>query len=176
MKRTKKFVAVVLCAISMLFLLSACVSEESSYTTELKSNIFEKYGLPDVENFFEYSQLKEIYEMRDNPDLICYWYTKNDYTGKWIYQGTCIGYGIPYGAAITAPSSFQKISGMNWDIAPQAEPNGLYTESVVTTATWILGTDENGDIKPIYTESEIMVSQFKIEARLCEDWSVPADY
>ena len=84
--------------------------------------------------------------------------------------------GIPFPSMKKAPESYQKISGMNWDKAPQAEPNGLYTESVVTTATWILGTDENGDIKPIYTESEIMVSQFKIDARLCEDWSIPTDY
>lgn len=39
--------------------------------------------------------LKEIYEMRDNPDLICYWYTKNDMSGKWVYQGECVGYVMP---------------------------------------------------------------------------------
>lgn len=176
MKKTMKLMALLLCCVIVLGLMAGCVSKESEYTSDLKSDLFNKYGFPDVENYFEYSQLKEIYEMRDNPNLICYWYTKNDYTGKWIYQGTCVGYGIPYGAAITAPESYQKISGMNWDVAPQAEPNGLYTESVVTTATWILGTDETGDIKPIYTESEIMVSQFKIDARLCEDWSIPTDY
>ena len=176
MKKTTKLATLLLCCVVMAGLMIGCVSKESEYTSELKNDLYNKYGFPSVENYFEYSQLKEIYEMRDNPDLICHWYTKNEYTGKWIYQGTCVGYGIPYGAAITALESYQKISGMNWDKAPQAEPNGLYTESVVTTATWILGTDENGDIKPIYTESEIMVSQFKIDARLCEDWSIPTDY
>ena len=171
-----KIVALALCAVLMVGTLVGCASKESQYTTELKNNIFEKYGLPDVETFFEYTQLKEIYEMRDNPNLLCYWYTRNDMTGKWIYQGSCIGYGIPYGAAITAPEAYQEISTMNWGTAPQAEPNGLYTDSVVTTATWILATDENGDIKPIYVETAITVSQTKLDARLCEDWSIPSDY
>ena len=171
-----KIVALALCAVLMVGLLAGCVSKESEYTTELKNNIFDKYGLPDVENFFEYTQLKEIYELRDNPNLICYWYTRNDMTGKWVYQGPCIGYGIPYGASITAPSGYQKISGMNWDVAPMAEPNGLYTDSVVTTATWILPITENGDLKPIYVETAITVSQTKLDARLCEDWSLPSDY
>ena len=123
-------------------------------------------------------QLKEIYEMRDNPNLICYWYTKNEYTGKWIYQGTCIGYGIPYGAAITAPESSQEArgGGSYWNIVPLAEPNGLYTESVVTTATWILTTNDSGEIAPTYVESEISVSQTKMDARLCENWSIPDNY
>lgn len=171
-----KAIALILCAIVTVGALSSCASKESQYTTELKSNIFDKYGLPDVEHFFEYTQLKEIYEIRDNPNLICYWYTRNEYTGRWIYQGTCIGYGVPYGASITAPEAYQKISGMNWGVAPQAEPNGLYTDSVVTTATWILSTDSDGNIKPTYVETPITVSQIKLDARLCEDWSIPSDY
>lgn len=175
-----KIIAMVLCAILMIGLLSGCYesSEETKYTEDLKQRIMDQYGFPEVTNFFEYTQLKEIYEMRDNPNLVCYWYTKNEYTGKWIYQGTCIGYGIPYGAAITAPSSYQKAlqNVHDWEILPLSEPNGLYTESVVTTATWILTTNEEGDIAPTYVESEITVSQMKLDARLCEDWSLTPDY
>lgn len=100
-----KIVAIALCAVLMTGILAGCMydSEETQYTNELKDQIQDSIGFPNITNFFEYSQLKKIYEMRDNPNLICYWYTKNEYTGKWIYQGTCIGYGIPYGAAITAP-------------------------------------------------------------------------
>lgn len=174
--KKNKIIATIMCAILMIGLLGGCRSEESKYTTELKNQLFERFGFPDVDNFFEYNQLKEIYEMRDNPNLICYWYTRNDYTGKWIYQGKCVGYGIPYGAAITAPEAYQKIATGTFDTAPQAEPNGLYTDSVVTTATWILATDETGDIKPIYVETAITVSQTKLPAILCEDWSIPSNY
>ena len=131
---------------------------------------------PDVSNFFEYSQLKEIYEMRDNPNLVCYWYTKNDMSGKWVYQGTCIGYGIPYSASITAPESLQRLQYVGWERLPLAEPNGLYTDGLSTSATWVLTTDSDGNITPTYVESEITVTQAKMDARLCEDWSIPDNY
>lgn len=171
----KKVIYILVSAITMMILLCGCMSKEAQYTTELKNDIAEKIGLPEVDSYFEYSQLKEIYEIRDNPNLICYWYTRNEYTGKWIYQGPCIGYGIPYGASITAPEAYQHLATGVWETSPMSEPNGLYTNSVVTTATWIL-TSENGDIKPQYVESPIMVSQSKIDARLCEDWSLTPDY
>ena len=150
--------------------------EEAAYTSQLQSQISASIGKPDVSNYFEYSQLKEIYEKRDNPNLICYWYTKNDYTGKFIYQGKCVGYGIPYGASITANEVPDYTSYQDNAHLKQAEPNGLYTESVVTTATWILSVTENGEINPTYVESEITVSQTKIPASKCEDWSLGDNY
>ena len=174
MKKTMKIAALLLCTVMMTCLMTGCYerTEETQYTDELKKQISDMYGFPDVSNFFEYSQLKEIYEMRDNPNLICYWYTKNDMTGKWIYQGTCIGSGIPYSASITAPES-PLYSGLT---LPLAEPNGLYTNGLSTSATWILTTDAKGNITPTYVESEITIGQTKMEARLCEDWSIPSDY
>ena len=150
--------------------------EEKAYTEQMQSQIAASIGKPDVSNYFEYSQLKEIYEKRDNPNLICYWYTKNDYTGKWIYQGKCVGYGIPYGASITANEVPDYTSYEDNAHLKQAEPNGLYTESVVTTATWILSVTEEGEINPTYVESEITISQTKIPASKCEDWSLGEDY
>ena len=58
---------------------------------------------------------------------------------------------------------------------PLAEPNGLYA-SPSTSATWILTTDKDGNITPTYVESEITVSQSKLDTRLCEDWSIPENY
>lgn len=178
MKNVMKIAALFLCAIMMACLMAGCMyeTEETQYTDELKNQISDMYGYPDVSNFFEYSQLKEIYEMRDNPNLICYWYTKNDMSGKWVYQGTCVGYGIPYSASITSPQSLQRLPHVSWEILPLAEPNGLYTDGLSTSATWILTTDANGNITPTYVESEITISQAKLEARLCEGWSIPSDY
>ena len=68
------------------------------------------------------------------------------------------------------------VSSYGYYTIPQAEPNGLYTNTVTSSATWILTTDADGNIKPTYVESEITVSQSKIDARLCEDWSLPDDY
>ena len=177
MKKCKVIVAL-LCAVLMVSMLTGCMNEsnETRYTDELKDQISNMYGYPDVSNFFEYSQLKEIYEMRDNPNLVCYWYTKNDMSGKWVYQGTCIGYGIPYSASITAPESLQRLQYVGQERLPLAEPNGLYHDGLSTSATWVLTTDSDGNITPTYVESEITVTQAKMDARLCEDWSIPDNY
>lgn len=165
-------------------------SRENAYTQSLMEQAASIVGYPDITNFFERAQLKEIYEMRDDPSLICHWYTKNEMTGKWIYQGTCIGYGIPYGTSITQTDTLQHaalpaltVTGEEKDhndyykeVLPQAEPNGLYTNGLSTSATWILTTDTEGNIAPTYVESEITVTQVKLDARLCEDWSIPSDY
>lgn len=165
-------------------------SRENAYTQTLMEQAALAVGYPDIVNFFERAQLKEIYEMRDDPSLVCYWYTKNDMTGKWIYQGTCIGYGIPYGTSITQTDTLQHAAlpalstygeekdynNYYTEVLPQAEPNGLYTNGLSTSATWILSTDAKGNIAPTYVESEITVTQEKIPARLCEDWSIPSGY
>lgn len=164
-------------------------SKENLYTQELMEQSNAIVGHPEVTNFFEKSQLKEIYELRDDPNLICHWYTKNDMTGKWIYQGKCVGYGIPYTTQFTQPETMQRaalpalsVNGKDksyneyfTEVLPQADPNGLYS-SPSTSATWILSTDEEGNITPTYVESEITVSQKKLDLRLCESWSIPENY
>ena len=93
-KKVLSIIAVITLAVCML---AGCGEEaETSYTNDIMTNAYDAVGFPDVSNYFERSQLKEIYEMRDDPQLICYRYTKNDMTGKWVYQGKCVGYGIPY--------------------------------------------------------------------------------
>lgn len=191
----KRLVSMVGMAMLVCGLLSGCgtretaSSKENDYTQTIMEQAADAIGYPNVSNFFEKAQLKEIYELRDDPNLICYWYTRNDMSGKWIYQGTCVGYGIPYTTQFTQPETMQRAAlpalklngedkGRNeyfTEVLPQADPNGLYS-SASTSATWILTTDENGDIKPTYVESEITVSQVKVAARLCEDWSLPEDY
>lgn len=193
---SKRIIPVCLVIIMLLACCCGCAyrettsSRENDYTQNLMAQAVAAVGYPDVVNFFERAQLKEIYELRDDPNLVCYWYIKNDMTGKWIYQGTCVGYGIPYGTSITQTETLQHAalphldtSGEEKDhfsyyeeVLPQAEPNGLYTNGLSTSATWILTIDTDGNIAPTYVESEITVTQIKIDARLCEDWSIPSDY
>ena len=178
MKNIKRNIVIILVAIVCVSCLSGCTSESASrdrqYSEEKKAQIADAIGYPDLANFFEYAQLKEIYELRDDPNLICYWYTKCEYTGKWVYEGQCIGYGIPYSASITSPDMvYYSSSGT---VVSQAEPNGIYTNGLTTSATWILTVNENGNITPDYVEQSIRVSQNKIPASKCENWSLPSDY
>jgi hypothetical protein len=129
--------------------------------------------MPAINNFFEKRTLKTIYELRDQSDLICYAYTKN-LEGQYIYEGKCIGFGIPYGTQYTNPE-MQVYSGSS-TILPQADPNGLYS-SGSTAATWLLLVNEKtGKVEVSYLEGEVMVFQSKRPARLCATWSLPSDY
>lgn len=195
MKKMHKVLSIIIAIIMVVGCFSGCQREttssrENEYTQNMMEQASYAVGYPNITNFFERAQLKEIYEMRDDHNLICYWYTKNDMTGKWIYQGTCIGYGIPYGTSITQTDTVQRaalpalsVTGEDksyneyyTEVMPQAEPNGLYTNGLSTSATWILTTDAEGNIAPTYVESEITVTQVKIASRLCEDWSLPGNY
>ena len=171
----KKLLAVGVIGVLMTSMLTGCdsiSSQENTYTEQTKSQILDMHGMPNISNGYEYAQLKDIYELRDDPNLVCYWYTKNDMSGKWIYQGTCIGYGIPYGASITSPEQYEH----NGATLPLSEPNGLYTNGVTSSSTWVLTTDKDGNVTPTYVESEITVTQSKMDKRLCEDWSIPENY
>ena len=178
----KKLLAVGVIGVLMASMLVGCSdmsstsSAEKEYTAEIKQQIFDMYGMPNISNGYEYAQLKEIYELRDDPNLICYWYTKNDMTGKFVYQGKCVGYGIPYSASLTAPEVPDYHSYEDNAVLMQAEPNGIYTNGVTSSATWILTVNEEGNIKPTYVENEITVTQVKMDSRLCEDWSLTDDY
>ena len=146
----------------------------------LSKQAIESVGLPNISNFYEKKTLKKILEMRDNPKLINHFYTKNNMTGKWVYEGKCIGFGISYTTQYTNPEKMGHLDGGEYGARnpytiPQADPNGLY--SVPNgTATWIMRVTDNGDTIVDYIESEIRVSQNKIPARLCETWSLPTGY
>ena len=124
MMKKMKFLCVILVVVLTACSLTACAgTEETNYTEELMGQAYDAVGFPDISNYFERQQLKEIYELRDDPNLICYWYTANNMTGKWVYQGKCIGYGIPYTTSMTGSESMQR-SGLagDWEVLPQAEP------------------------------------------------------
>ena len=116
-------------------------------------------GLPAIHNFQEKKLLKSIYELRDNEKIINYAYLYNEFNGKLVYFGKCIGYGIPYSTQYSNPS---KVSDYEHGITlPQAEPNGLFMPSS-SEGTWIMLLDEQGTPHPVYVEPRIIVSPFKL--------------
>ena len=60
----KKLLSIGLISILLISILTGCTeSEESQYTENLMSNAYDAVGFPDVSNYFERQQLKEIYEL-----------------------------------------------------------------------------------------------------------------
>ena len=118
---------------------------------------------------------ERFFELRDDSELICYAYTRSDMSGKYVYLGRCMGYGLPYSTQYTCPETAKRYNGTPYTIE-QADPNGLYSPEGLS-ATWLWLIDEKtGEPNVAYIESEITVLQQKLPARLCEEWSIGEDY
>lgn len=122
-------------------------------------------GMPAVKNFRERKMLKDIIELRDQAGLVTYTYMVAEMTGKLVYIGETVGYGIPYATQYTNPQKFVRF----WEqthkgyVMPQADPNGLFSPENAE-GTWILLKDPHGgDVRPVYVEPRIIVSPFKLD-------------
>jgi hypothetical protein len=119
-------------------------------------------GMPAIKNFQERKLMKTILELRDKSDLVCYAYIVSNTTGKLIYLGKCIGYGLPYSTQYTNPQKVDYDGGGHYTL-PQADPNGLFMPEGVH-ATWIMLIDKKtGEAKPIYVEPDVIVSPIKLD-------------
>ena len=183
-KYGKKLLVVCLVAV-MCFTLVGCVKEsktaekEKEYTEKAMNTAIDSVSLPNISNFFERSQLKTICELSDGPGVVGYWYTKAQMTGKWVFEGKCMGYGIPYSASMTSPDKLERVTNGGYSgVISQAEPNGIYTNGLSTSATWVLTLNDNGEVTPTYVEQEICIRQKdnKIDKNRCESWSIPPNY
>lgn len=122
-------------------------------------------GMPAITNFRERKMLKEIIELRDQTGLATYTYVVNEMQGKLMFLGESIGYGIPAATQYTNPQKdlWQSNSyGLGGITVPQADPNGLFSPDSAE-GTWVLLKDPNGSkVKPVYVETRIIVSPFKL--------------
>ena len=125
---------------SMIFF-SSCHSKSDKTSDNIKQQQTEilvkeanqQVGMPNIKNFTELKALKELYELRDDPKLICHAYITT-LNGKFIYLGKCKGYGIPYSAQFSNPEkvvdleSFMSHDYVGYSLGKiqQPEPNGLF--------------------------------------------------
>lgn len=118
-------------------------------------------GMPSIKNFRERKILKDIIEMRDANALATFTYLYSDMTGKFVFLGESIGFGIPAATQYTNPEKTIYHNGVA--TMPQADPNGLFSPSSAE-GTWVLLKDPNSkDVKPVYIEPRIIVSPFRLE-------------
>lgn len=178
-KKIATLILSVVCVTGVLFTgcedMQSTDDKQAQQTEVLQKQAAQKLGMPNITNFYEKKTLKRIMEDCDNSNLITYAYIYNTMTGKFEYLGQTIGYGIPYGTEYTNPQ--YKPNGYNEEEPlPQADPNGLYKAENVS-ATWLMLIDPStGEAKPVYEESEITVSPFKLDKSKCDPTSLPSDY
>ncbi len=128
--------------------------QDSMDTRRLQEEARAQAGMPAVKNFQEKKIVKMLYELRDQENVQTYTYIVAEMTGKLVFVGRSIGYGIPYAVEYTNPE--------NEYHRPQPEPNGLFMPSTAE-GTWILMVTPKGDLKPVYFEPRIVVSPFELQ-------------
>ena len=176
----KKLLAIALLAVVLVVCLTGCdgdnADSEKYYTEQLMQQMTDEIGMPEITNFYEKKMAKEIYELRDDSNLICYAYSRSSYSGKFVYLGQCKGYGLPYSTQYTNPEVFEGGSSDYAHTIRQADPNGLYSGDGLSS-TWLYLIDEKtGESVITYIESQITVTQYKLPKRLIEEWSLPENY
>lgn len=158
---------------------------QARQTEQSLSEANRQIGMPEIVNFQQRKLMKQIYEITDREDLVCYAYLQAEYSGKLVYIGRCLGYGIPFSAQFTNPEKVahqQSYNGGSFGTLPQADPNGLFMPTS-SSATWLLMLDpESNEPRPVYFEPTIVVSPFPITQGLEGDGpalkrpaSVPAE-
>ena len=185
----KKCILLVM-AILLISLFAGCATvpmpitadnEQAAAQEQLQKDMNLQTGLPNITNWTEKKFMKKVYEMRDDAKLVCYVYTKNEMTGKYIYEGRSMGYGLPYATQYSNPEKlFIEENGIDaGDVPytmPQAEPNGLFMPTSAD-ATWVMMINEDtGVVEVQYYENKLTITQTKKPVRLCEPWSLPKDY
>lgn len=154
----------ILILIASAALLAGCIQDNSDDTDRDKQEVLIRQGqaqagMPAIHNFTEKKMVKMLYELRDNPNLINYAYLWSEVSGKWVYFGKCIGYGIPYSTQYSNPEKeyYSTLALL------QAEPNGLFMPAS-SDGTWlmIINPENSADIKPVYVEPKVIVSPFKL--------------
>ncbi len=172
MKKTILFLTTVLLLIIGLL---GCVEGESSdqkqanATERNLSELNRQVGMPNIANYQQKKLMKMIFELCDKEKLICHAYLKSDYTGKLIYLGKCMGFGIPFSAQYTSPQKLvnrygNTIKSTRYEphIMPQADPNGLFMPTS-SSATWLMMINpKTNKPQPVYIEPEIVVSPFPL--------------
>ena len=154
-------------ALAAAFVLSGCDADTASSDQiqnkkqeELSKQGVESVGLPAIHNFQEKRLMKDILELRDQPNLVTYAYIV-DLNGHTHKICDSIGYGLPYATQYTNPQKPQWNHDGGFSI-PQADPNGLFSPPSAD-GTWVLckvpGKD---DVKPVYIEPRVIVSPFPL--------------
>jgi hypothetical protein len=173
----KKLISIIL-LIGLVFSFTACEytaeEKQTQATQQSLAQMNNEIGMPDITEFTAKKTLNQIYKIQDDSKLICYAYHMNEYTGKYVYDGKCMGFAIPYSTQYTNPET--RVYNGSGVTLPQADPDGLYHSSS-TAGTWVIMIDEvTGKRNLTFCEPNVVVSEIKKPARLCETWSLPSDY
>jgi len=173
----RKFLILGLGALS----LAACVDREPQSadaiqreeTAQMVAEAQARIGTADITNFTERRWVQYLYELRDETFTTYSYYM--DMQGDLHFLCESLGYGINASIQFTNPERpFYDIIGRDgtdgrggnrWSsmtgMIPQPEPNGLFMPEGLA-ATYVLCSDGEGGVEPVYWEPELIVSPFPL--------------
>lgn len=149
---------------NLFLLLIACWdpsqrSVEKSAVDKQQAFYLANQPVPTFKFSLERARIIELYQARQTASQT--WSLWRSQTG--VIEDSCpsSGYPLPYGVQLTAPEVREGVS-QGAITVPQAEPNGLFTNGVTTTATWVFCIVD-GAIAPTYVETHVTVYTYPIE-------------
>lgn len=130
-------------------------------TVDRQQDIYLKaQPVPTFDYSLERDRITALYMARMNAAQT--WSVWRSQTG--MLEGDCpsSGYPLPYGVQLTSPDVLA-YAGTNVGTATlsQAEPNGLFTNGVTSTGTWVFCVTD-GVIAPVYVESFVTVYPYPV--------------
>lgn len=142
---------------------ASCDSNEANeiqaeQTEQIAKEVIRQIGIPNIVNFTEAAFAKQIQELRDQ-EVTTYSYFM-DMNGQLHFVCESVGYGLPYSVQFTNPQKVVQDVEPE-PVIPQREPNGLFMPDNVA-ATWILCSDGDGGVRPVYSEPNLVVSPFRL--------------
>lgn len=163
---------VFLAVVASIFMLAGCVEPPKNTSDvalakqqeQLVRDSTVKVPIPAITNFTEKRLLKELYELRDQPNYRTYTYITT-MGGGLVKICDSIGYGLSASIQFSNPQKTvrdDQINGGTFATMPQAEPNGLFMPEGLS-ATYVMCLDPTSqDVKPVYLEPNIVVSPFPL--------------
>ena len=152
-RRFLKFlIPFVLIFVAVAFMADSCNTSQTDASLNNANTAAQKWGSsPNITNYYEYQQLMQVYEARDNPKLIMNAYLFSEQTGQLTCLGQVKGFGVPYGTQMSQPTG-------NGTQGSVPEPNGLYPSSS-TSADWIQLVDPaTGKTSIAFVEPNLIIT------------------
>jgi hypothetical protein len=150
----------ILALLPLTVILAGCPwDNQTTASTNNAQTAQDKWGAsPNIKNFNEYHQLAQIYEARDNPNIVLNAYLFSDVTGQLTCLGKVKGFGVPYGTSWSQPMSATQGS--------IPEPNALYP-STSTNADWLQLIDPvTGKTHLTFMEPNIIITDQSLPCKL----------
>ena len=152
----KLLLALLVPAILIVLLTAGGCSDQTTASNQNATTAGQKWGnSPNITNYYEYEQMIQLYEARDNPNLVLNAYIQA-MDGSLRCFGKVKGFGVPYGTEMSPP---QATSGS------VPEPNGLYP-SQTTNADWVLLIDPaTGKTHITFVEGNLLITSVDLPCK-----------